>query len=100
MLISIQEVEQDQSRFHSRESFRGVDDGCHNFKGRTSSIASASSQVSMSFIRDKELPKEERTDFHNLIHALVVMLTETSGGIVSMQSVLGIVRPPVFEEFK
>jgi hypothetical protein len=100
MLTSIEEVEQDQSRFHSRESFRVADEGNHNFKGRSSSIASASSQVSMSFIRNRELTKEERTDFHNLIHALVVMLTETSGGIIIMQSVLGITRPPVFEEFK
>jgi len=54
----------------------------------------------MSFIRDRELTKEERNDFHYLIHALVVMLTETSAGIFSMYQVLGIVRPPEFEKFK
>jgi len=54
----------------------------------------------MSFIRDHLLTKEERTDFHYLIHALVVMLTETNGGIFSMYQVIGIVRPPEFEQFK
>lgn len=99
MLQSIQEVEQDQSRFYNRESFKD-DLEENNFKGRSSSVASAAGEVKMSFIRDRELTKEERTDFHNLIHALVVMLTETSAGIFSMQSVLGIVRPPDFDEFK
>ena len=54
----------------------------------------------MTFIRDRKLTTEERNDFHYLIHALVVMLTETTGGIFSMYQVLGIIRPPEFEKFK
>ena len=87
MLVTLQDVEEEKNELRMRSSFRAysIDRG---------SIASASSDVSMSFI--KQAAGEDRSDFNNLIHALVVMITEIRAGVVNFYSVIGITKPPNF----
>ena len=56
-------------------------------------------KFSMSFIRRRTPPSGQSGPFHNVLHLLVVMLSDLNAGPIEFQDVLGVRRQPKFEEF-
>jgi len=54
----------------------------------------------MGFIRSKSPVESESGPFYDIIHLLVIVLSDLSAGTMQFQDVLGISRKPVFEEFQ
>lgn len=58
------------------------------------------SNFRISFIQKRESITSQGGEFHTLLHILQIMLTQLQGGTMTMNDVLGITRPPNFNEFK
>ena len=58
------------------------------------------SRFSMGFIKDKAPTESENGPFYDVIHLLVIVLSDLSAGTMLLSDVLGINRKPSFEDFQ
>lgn len=58
------------------------------------------SRFSMGFIKEKSPVQREDGPFYDVIHLLVIVLSDLSAGTMLLSDVLGINRKPSFEDFQ
>jgi hypothetical protein len=58
------------------------------------------SRFSMGFIKNKAPTENENGPFYDVIHLLVIVLSDLSAGTMLLSDVLGINRKPSFEDFQ